>query len=905
MPLPLRHTLAALATCLTVFLLAEVVRADDLLPPIADRFAKAGTEESPSFQRHVLPLMGRLGCNGRACHGSFQGQGGFRLSLFGYDFKTDHEALLNGGDAPRVDLEDPDASLIIFKPTDEDEHEGGKRYDEGGWEHHVFKRWIQSGATNDGEEVGVLERLEVIPAEIIFEGEEDTVQLQVIAHWSDGTREDVTPISRFQTNDDAVVSISEDGLVTSAGPGDTHIVAFYDNGITPVPVMLPISPKTAKKYPKVATSTKVDEFIVTKLKKLGVVPSEICSDEEFLRRVSLDITATLPSAEEVEKFLASKSPNKRAEKVDELLKRPAYAAWWATKFGDWTGNNAQNSGNNSFRNEESRQWHEWLEHRVANNLPYDELIEGIVLATSREEGQSFEEYCESMGQYFREDDPVSFAEHHSLPQYWSRRNIRQPEEKALSFAYAFMGVRIQCAQCHKHPFDQWSQQDFEQFTAFFGGIAYGTKREDREATEAMNKDLGLDGLRGGELRRMYPKLLGEGKVVPFLELHVNGRPYQKRDGNNNRARRVGRVITPKVLGGDEVIEKEYGDPRVALMEWLRSEDNPYFAKAFVNRVWATYFHRGIIEPADDLNLANPPSNAPLLDWLTEEFIARDYDMLWLHRTIVLSDAYQRSWVPNETNLLEEKNFARAVPRRLEAEVIYDALQMATASDEKRAELVSDMSKRSIGPSSAYQGRGRAGYALTAFGKPARVENCDCERSVEPSLLQVLYVRNDAEALSMIEQRGSWLDQIAREKNLRFAPSAPVQLDDNVRRKLAQANDQIKALSQRIEKLQKEGKDEQVRQLQKQRQRLRDRIAQVRGGPMDKEDASNVDDGKSLVDREGPQLVRQAYLRTLSRNPDERELTRSLAYLRDSETVADGLRDLVWALVNTKEFMVNH
>ena len=168
MPLTLRHTLPALVACSTVLLLAEVVRADDLLPPIADRFAKSGTEESPSFQRHVLPLMGRLGCNGRACHGSFQGQGGFRLSLFGYDFKTDHEALLNGGDAPRVDLEDPDASLIIFKPTDEDEHEGGKRYDEGGWEHHVFKRWIESGAKNDGEDVGVLERLEVIPAEIVF-----------------------------------------------------------------------------------------------------------------------------------------------------------------------------------------------------------------------------------------------------------------------------------------------------------------------------------------------------------------------------------------------------------------------------------------------------------------------------------------------------------------------------------------------------------------------------------------------------------------------------------------------------------------------------------------------------------------------------------------------------------------
>ena len=355
-----------------------------------------------------------------------------------------------------------------------------------------------------------------------------------------------------------------------------------------------------------------------------------------------------------------------------------------------------------------------------------------------------------------------------------------------------------------------------------------------------------------------------------------------------------------------MIADEYGDPRVALMEWLKSEENPYFAKAFVNRVWANYFHRGIIEPADDLNLANPPSNAPLLDWLTEQFIAHDYDMRWLHRTIVLSDAYQRSWVPNDTNLLEEKNFSRALPRRLPAEVIYDALQRATASDEKRADLAGDFSKRSIGPSSAQPYRGRTGYALAAFGKPARVENCDCERSVEPSLLQVLYLRNDAEALAMIDQRGSWLEQVAKEKNLRMAPSAaPVQMNDNVRRRINQANQQIKNLSQRIENLQAEGKQKQAEPLIKQRQRLRQRVAQARGESNAGDGAGDSDAGKSLIESEGPALVRQAYLRTLSRNPDERELTTSLAYLRDSETVAEGLRDIVWALVNTKEFMVNH
>lgn len=907
---PLVLLLCALLAPVSVSgVLADETPTDDVLPSVSSRFAPKNVDEVPSFQRHVLPMMGRLGCNGRACHGSFQGKGGFRLSLFGYDFDADHKALLGGGDSPRVDPDDPSNSLILYKPTDADEHEGGQRFKPGGWEYHVFRRWIEAGAKNDGHQVGTLERLEIIPAEVVFKSEKDTVQLRAIAHWSDGAREDVTPICRFQTNDDAVATIDVDGVVACTGAGDTHVVVFYDNGITPVPVMLPISPATAKNYPKVATRTKIDELVVAKLKKLGVVPSEVCDDAEFLRRASLDITATLPAPEEVEAFLADKSPNKRAEKIDELLARPGYSAWWATKFGDWTGNNAQNIGNNSFRNEDSRQWYQWLRYRIEKNVPYDEMMAGIVLATSRQEGQSYEEYCREMGQYYRDDNPVSFAEHHSLPQYWERRNIRQPEEKALSFSYAFMGVRIQCAQCHKHPFDQWSKQDFEQFTAFFGGITYGTRREDREATAEMNKKLGLEGKKGGELRKMYPKLLSEGKTVPFQELYVADRPYQKRNKDKSKRRVAGRVITPKLLGGDEVIAKEYGDPRVALMEWLHSEDNPYFAKALVNRVWANYFHRGIIEPADDLNLANPPSNAPLLDWLTAEFIAHDYDMKWLHRTIVLSDAYQRSWVPNETNRRDEKNFARAVPRRLPAEVIYDALKMATASDERRAEMLGDVDKRSIGPSSSYQGRGRTDYALTTFGKPARVENCDCERSLDPSLLQVLYVRNDAETLAMIDQRGSWLDQIAREKNLRFSPSAaPTRLNDKTRRQLADAFRQVKRLSEQIEKLQADGKKEQAQRLIQQRQKLRQRIARVRGedsAPRGEATGGGAEAEKSLVDTEGPALIRQAYLRTLSRHPDERELSRAVEYLRNSKTVADGLRDMMWALINTKEFMVNH
>ncbi|MGH9895046.1 MAG: DUF1549 domain-containing protein, partial [bacterium] len=308
------------------------------LAPVAQRFASADVQETPSFQRHVSPLFGRLGCNGRSCHGSFQGRGGFRLSLFGYDFKADHEALTQG-DAPRVDVENPLDSLVLNKPTDADMHEGGLRYKKDTWEYHVFRRWIEAGAKFSSDEVQKLVRLEVTPPEIQFAASGETVQLKAVAVWPDGTREDVTPLCRFTSNSEQVAKITETGLVTATDPGDTHLVAFYDNAVVSVPVIRPVSDKVGDGFPQVATNNKVDELVLEKLRKLGVVPSDLCTDAEFLRRVYLDLTGTLPTAAEVETFLADESPGKRSAKIDELLNTPAYVAWWTTKLCDYTGNN--------------------------------------------------------------------------------------------------------------------------------------------------------------------------------------------------------------------------------------------------------------------------------------------------------------------------------------------------------------------------------------------------------------------------------------------------------------------------------------------------------------------------------------------------------------------------------------
>src|SRR5262245_23660744 len=324
-----------------------------------------------------------------------------------------------------------------------------------------------------------------------------------------------------------------------------------------------------------------------------------------------------------------------------------------------------------------------------------------------------------MSSYFRKNDPADFAARSTMPYFWTRKLLGKPEEQALAFAHAFLGVSLQCAQCHKHPYDQWTKQDFDQFTAFFSGIHYTAGN--RAETNAMKKGTVLEGLDedSGDYKRKFVNLLEGGKVLPFKELHVP--QNQKAKPGAKPGVRVGsRVITPKLLGGEEVVNANYSDPRQPIMEWMREAENPYFAKAFVNRVWANYFGAGLIDPPDDLNLANPPSNPELLDYLADGFVASKYDMKWLHRTIVLSHAYQRSWKPNETNKHDEKNYSRAVLRRLPSEVIVDAVHLATASDDERKKLNANPSElRAIGRVSGFAG-GRGNdfaFATNLFGKP--------------------------------------------------------------------------------------------------------------------------------------------------------------------------------------------
>ena len=859
-------------------LLTAAANADDTLLPVTERFADASADETPDFQRHVVPLMGKLGCNGRACHGSFQGRGDFRLSLFGYDFEMDHEGLME-----RIDTDDPEESYALHKPTLQEPHEGGRRMDVDSWQYRVFLNWIRGGAEPRAEDAAALVELEVTPAEVHFSTDEQQQPLKAIAVWSDGTREDVTALCRYQSNDDLICAVEPDGVVSAGEVGDSHVVVFYDTAVVPIPVLRPVSDRTGDDYPLVDTTTEVDELVVNKLRHLGIIPSDVCNDADFLRRASLDITGTLPTADEVRQFLADGSADKRSRKIDELLETPAYAARWTTSFCDWTGNSDQQLANVSpVRTQPASQdWYDWIYERIADNVPYDDLVEGIVVAKSRNAGEDYRAYSERMSAMYHEGSEESFADLEGLTYYWSRRNFRQPEERAIGFAYTFMGTRIQCAQCHKHPFDVWTQDDFTEFQTFFTRATFNQNGPrngpDREAYQQILKQLGLEGERGGQLRRAFSDKLKEGATVPFPELAV----APVRNSRNGQAP----VQEAHLLGSESINVAELEDPRTALMDWLRNDDKQLLAKAFVNRTWANYFHRGIVEPTDDLSLANPPSNAPLLDHLTEGFVESGYDMKWLHREICHSDTYQRSWRPNETNVADERNFSRAVPRRLSAETALDALELATANDERAATFATDLNGRFIAIPGALRGNNGPAYALTIFGRSLRESNCDCERSSEASLLQTVFLRNDQDTLAKIDRRDGWVSQVTRQQGQQQGSDRQIA---NLERRIAQ-------LRRNIQRAEQTNNKNQLQTFRRQIGQAREQLADLQPEP----------EPESREDLNAESLVEEAYLRMLSRFPSENEQEIAAAFINEADDPAEGIRGLVWSLINTKEFIVNH
>ena len=707
---------------------SEKASPDRVVPSVAQRWNADGAGGTPEFTRHVVPLMGKLGCNNRACHGSFQGQAGFRLSLFGHDSKMDFEELTKDeGKGPRVVAGKPDKSLALLKPSGKVDHEGGELLKPGTWQHRLLERWIVDSAPHDVEQESKLVRVDLTPHEVrLKQSARETATLKLTAWYSDGTQEDVTPLAIFTTNDETVVDVDEQGHVSVKGSGDTSVVAMYGGAVVTSQFIVPVEGAGSVEFTYPANSP-IDEFVATKLRKIGIRPSELADDATFLRRVHLDAIGTLPTADETRAFLDDQSSNKRAKLIDRLLERPEYAMYWATKFSDWTGND--NRFTPQPREKTGWLWHNWLRDKLQRNVPYDEIVDGFITATTREgrsEEATVDEYVTILKKITKGFDEDTYASRKTNDMFW-RKATNGSKTMALQSAYAFLGVRLECAECHKHPFDRWTQDDFNGFTRFFGVVSKAAPRKEPQGLPKIGKN---------DYQYVEVALLSD----KDLEKSIGKTP-------------------PKLLAGEAVPFRPGEDPRRALMDWMRSPENRYFGRAIANRFWGHYFGVGIVNPVDDLNAANPPSNPQLLDWLAQDFIEHKFDLKHLHRRIMNSRTYQLSWQPNESNKLDEKNFSHALLRRMPAEVVMDAVNQTTGGQDNYSDNNAPKGTKAINLALSRLRGGGPEYVLSIFGRPLRTQTCDCERSGETGLAQAMYLMNDVEINTKINSPSGRLAQL--------------------------------------------------------------------------------------------------------------------------------------------------
>jgi len=669
--------------------------------------------EEVDFERHVMAVVGRMGCNSGACHGSFQGRGGFRLSLFSFDFDMDYEAIFD-----RVDPEDADASYLIEKATLQIEHGGGQRFSTGSWQHRVFQEWIASGAERlpgSGRVVG----LEAVPQTVRFRGPGTSAQLKVMATFADGSIENVTPFCDFRVKDDYVAELAEGGLIRALYPGDTSIAISYLGQIRAARVLVPSDVQPGFIYPKYEITSYVDRAVDSRLRQLNTVPSSVASDEEFLRRLTIDTIGSVPSPEEVRTFLADTSLQKRSKKIDELLNHPLHAALWATKLSDITGNDTDSL--EQPRAKRSRMWHDWLRVRLERNAGWDEIVRGILTATSRGDTDPQTWVRETTaretaaGSSFESD----YSARDTLDLYWSRRGVNL-EQISEQTAAAFLGVRLQCCRCHKHPYDRWTQSDYRSFANAFGQVKFGASSTAQAAIQAENQR------REGMPRNQRLPQLRE----VFADI---GNPRRLNDPKTNRP------LPPAAPRGPELDPS--ADTRVELLAWMLEPQNPFFARAFVNRVWEHYFGRGIVHPVDDFSVGNPPSNEELLAGLAADFVRNGYDIRHIERVVLNSRSWQTSAIPNETNVHDRNNFARAYPRRMMAPVVVDVLNAALGVEQQFLADAPD-GERAIQVASTQVRDGNLRNTFRIFGRSGRKSACDCDGSVEPSLSQTLYMMTD-------------------------------------------------------------------------------------------------------------------------------------------------------------------
>jgi hypothetical protein len=623
-----------------------------------------------NFGNQVVPVFTKLGCNSGGCHGKASGQNGFRLSLLGFEPALDYETLVREGRGRRLFPAAPERSLLLLKGSAAVPHGGGKKMDADSHEYQVIRRWIAAGMPFGKPTDPYVDRIEVYPdARVMARGNRQ--QLVVTAHYTDGSTEDVTRWAQYQSNDTEVAAVADGGMVeTRTLSGQAAVMARYQSQVAVFRATVPLG-KPIETYPEFASSNIIDAAALKQWKALGLVPSEACTDSEFIRRASLDITGTLPTAAEVKAFAADPAPDKRAKLVDRLIDRPEYASFFAVKWADVLRNKRDNKEDYQHG---TFGFYDWIRENLERNTPYDQFVRGILAASGTPET--------------------------APPVQWYR-GLRQTDAFVDDTAQVFLGMRLQCAKCHHHPFEKWSEDDYYGFAAFFARI--------------------------GRKPSSQGKLAGRGDEVIFAS----------RSGSVKQPK-TGKVMTPKGLGTDVVPVPPGADPRQKLVDWMADPKNPYFAKALVNRYWAHFFGRGVAEPLDDLRQTNPPSNPELLDGLADDFVKHGYDIKHLVRTICTSRTYGLSSVPNEYNAKDKQSFARHYPKRMSAEVLLDAISQVTAAPTTFNGMPAGTRAIQL-PDESF-----ASAFLDAFGRPKRDTPCECERVSDASLGQSLMLLNSAD-----------------------------------------------------------------------------------------------------------------------------------------------------------------
>jgi len=622
-----------------------------------------------SFEKDIVPILTRSGCNTGSCHGAARGKDGFMISLFGYDPNGDYHRVTREIGMRRINLAVPNESLLLTKAVGQVPHSGGKLFGQDSVYYAMILEWLRDGALADAEAPPKVVSLDIFPPQAVIEGKDSTQRFIAVAQYDDGTTRDVTNLSAFMTNNETSAAIDQDGLVTAGARGEAFVMARFETKTVGRQVL--VLPTDLQYEAPEVTGNYIDQLVGKKLNQLRILPSGLCTDEEFLRRVTIDIAGQLPTEEQYNQFMTDQADDKRSALIERLLGQKEFSEIWAMKFAQLL----MIKSSNQVSYKSAFLYNQWLTDKFAKNVPIDKMVRELLGAT----GGTFSNPATNY--YQIERDTLKRAE-----------NVAQ----------VFMGIRTQCAQCHNHPLDRWTMDDYYGFAAFFCQTGTKNAEDYRE------------------------------KIV-----------YDRRSGEVKHPV-SGQTMMPQFLGGEPVDTKGQ-DRRVVMAEWLTSPENPYFSTSIANRVWAHFMGVGTVDPVDDIRVSNPPTNPELFQELGNKLAEYNFDFRQLVRDICNSQAYQRSASPNESNRTDTRNYAYAVVRRIPAEMMLDCVSQVTNTNEKFRGLP-------LGARAVQIADGRTStYFLDTFGRAPRETVCDCEASTDPSLSQALHLLNGSSTNGKITQ----------------------------------------------------------------------------------------------------------------------------------------------------------